>query len=194
MIHAYRHIIIYNGSNVFPDHNLFEILVEDENSTTVGAFLSSTISILFKEIFGRTYGGGSGPLKTEGIDIEKIPILKPSSVSSELKKKIHKKFFVLSNKALEEILVELGSHSPEDISLDKVKTERRELDQIIMGEILGLDEEEQLEVYRGVIDLVKSRITKAKSVDKTKKMNENIDIDSLKNTVVNHIKEKEEQK
>jgi hypothetical protein len=63
-----------------------------------------------------------------------------------------------------------------------------------MGEILGLDEEEQLEVYRGVIDLVKSRITKAKSVDKTKKMNENIDIDSLKNTVVNHIKEKEEQK
>jgi len=39
-----------------------------------------------------------------------------------------------------------------------------------MGEILGLTEEEQLEVYKAVIKLVKDRIERAKSVEKRKKV------------------------
>jgi hypothetical protein len=39
---------------------------------------------------------------------------------------------------------------------------RRELDKIIF-EVLGLTEEEQLEVYRVVLELVKNRLLKAKS-------------------------------
>ncbi|MCU4140613.1 MAG: hypothetical protein MW690_001088 [Methanophagales archaeon] len=35
-----------------------------------------------------------------------------------------------------------------------------------MGEILGLSEEEQLEVYRAVVDLVRSRLEKARSVER----------------------------
>jgi len=38
------------------------------------------------------------------------------------------------------------------------------LDKIIMGEIIGLTDEEQLEVYKAVIDLVSSRIQRAKSL------------------------------
>ncbi|MCX8083272.1 MAG: hypothetical protein N3D17_07835, partial [bacterium] len=67
----------------------------------------------------------------------------------------------------------------------------RELDKIIMGEILGLTEDEQLEVYRTVVDLVKSRIEKAKSVKK-KNIKEGIDIDILRNTIIRKIKEKNE--
>jgi hypothetical protein len=40
--------------------------------------------------------------------------------------------------------------------------DRRELDKIIF-EVLGLTEEEQLEVYRAVLELVKNRLLKAKS-------------------------------
>nr|MCR5853288.1 hypothetical protein [Methanophagales archaeon] len=36
----------------------------------------------------------------------------------------------------------------------------------MMGEILGLSEEEQLEVYRAVVDLVRSRLEKARSVER----------------------------
>jgi tRNA(Ser,Leu) C12 N-acetylase TAN1 len=54
-------------------------------------------------------------------------------------------------------------NSPEEVSLDKVKSDRRELDRIVMGEILGLSDGDQLEIYRAVIDLVKSRIEKANS-------------------------------
>jgi len=56
-----------------------------------------------------------------------------------------------------------------------------------MGEILGLTKEEQLEVYRAVVDLVKSRIEKAKSFGKRRKTREGIDIDLLVKTVMDKI-------
>jgi len=40
--------------------------------------------------------------------------------------------------------------------------DRRELDKIVF-EVLGLTKEEQLEVYRAVLELVKNRLLKAKS-------------------------------
>ena len=88
---------------------------------------------------------------------------------------------------MESIFSELGASSPEEVSLDKVKPDRRELDRIVMGEILGLTDDEQLEVYRAVVDLVKSRIERAKSFGKRKKTKEGIDIDLLVKTVMEKI-------
>ena len=36
------------------------------------------------------------------------------------------------------IFEELGAYSKEEVNLEKVKTDRRELDKMIMGDILGL--------------------------------------------------------
>ncbi|HMS41515.1 MAG TPA: hypothetical protein PKE69_14885 [Pyrinomonadaceae bacterium] len=47
-----------------------------------------------------------------------------------------------------------------------------ELDKIVLRDILGLSEKEHLEVYQAVVDLVKSRLEKAKSVGKKSKKNE----------------------
>jgi hypothetical protein len=51
---------------------------------------------------------------------------------------------------------------PEEVSFDRIMPDRRELDKIVF-EVLGLTEEEQLEVYRAVLELVKNRLLKAKS-------------------------------
>jgi hypothetical protein len=51
---------------------------------------------------------------------------------------------------------------PEEVSFDRIMPDRRELDKIVF-EALGLTEEEQLEVYRAVLELVKNRLLKAKS-------------------------------
>jgi hypothetical protein len=93
----------------------------------------------------------------------------------------------LGQREVGSVFDEIGTSSSETITLDKVKPDRRELDKIIMGEMLGLTEEEQLEVYRAVIDLVKSRIEKAKSFGKKKKTKEGIDLNALKNTVIEGI-------
>ncbi len=48
-----------------------------------------------------------------------------------------------------------------------------------MEDILGLTEQEQLEVYRAIVDMVGSRIKKAKSVTKRKKKVKGVDIEAL---------------
>jgi hypothetical protein len=89
--------------------------------------------------------------------------------------------------SINSILVDLTHGDPGEISLDKIRPERRELDKIIMGDVLGLTDEEQLEVYRAVVDLVKARINKAKSVENNGKTGDGIDMGILKETIVKRI-------
>ena len=187
MIHNDRQSIGLNESCVYVDHNLFEIQTRETSfHIPVALFFASTLSPLIKELGGRI-NLGEGALKTEGVDIEKLLTIKPSLIDkgqiSSLKSWTarHKEF------AYSSLFSELGAFSPEEVSLDKVKPDRRELDKIIMGDILGLTDDEQLEVYRAVIDLVKSRIDKAKSFGKRKKTKEGIDIDLLVKTIMEKV-------
>ena len=87
------------------------------------------------------------------------------------------------------VFEELGAKNAIEVSLEKIKPDRRKLDEIVMGQILGLTDEEQVEVYRAVIDLVKSRIKKAKSFGKRKVTKNGLDIDALMNTILEKIGE-----
>jgi len=93
----------------------------------------------------------------------------------------------MSQREIKTIFEEIGADSPNKVALDKVKSDRRELDKLIMGEILGLSEEEQLEVYRAVIDLAKSRIEKAKSVE-GKEKKKGINLDQLAEDIIKESK------
>ncbi|MGB9722007.1 MAG: HsdM family class I SAM-dependent methyltransferase [bacterium] len=181
-----RHIVFLNEKNVaVVDH--VEIKPKEVDSKILCAILNSTIYALFRETLGRT-GLGGGTLKTEVIDMNTFPVPQQSAITIS-PKKIIDLLHGIGQRRIESIFDELGASSPEEVSLDKVKPDRRELDKIIMGNILGLTEEEQLEVYREVIDLVKSRIEKAKSSDKRKKTKEGIDIELLIQNVLSHIGE-----
>jgi len=59
-----------------------------------------------------------------------------------------------------------------------------------MDDILGLTDDEQLEVYRAIIDLVKSRIEKSKSVGKSHKVKKGIDIDAITKIIIDKIGDK----
>jgi hypothetical protein len=118
---------------------------------------------------------------------KQIPTIDPSKISPSQHQKLEREFTALASRPIEHILKELGASSVEEISLNRVNPTRRKLDEIIMGEILGLTEEEQFEVYRAVIDLVKSRIEKAKSVQKRRRAKEGLDIDLLIKTVMEKI-------
>jgi hypothetical protein len=81
-------------------------------------------------------------------------------------------FARLAKRDIKSIFEELGLPKPnkdysnihlEDVSLNKVLPDRRELDQVVF-EALGLTEQEQIEVYRAVVKLVKNRLAKARSV------------------------------
>lgn len=109
-----------------------------------------------------------GALKTQVYEIEKLTILNPEKLTKSQLSKLSEAFDKLSQREIGSVFEEIGSETPEDVSLDNIKPDRRELDKIIF-EILGLTEKEQSEVYKAVIDLVKSRIEKAKSFSKNNK-------------------------
>jgi type I restriction-modification system DNA methylase subunit len=155
---------------------------EIHTKADIAPFLNSTVFWLIQNLSGRTSFGG-GLLKVQTYEFEQLFVCKDAGRAHNLTQQ----FQYLCERSVESIFSELGAPSPEEVSLDKVKPDRRELDKIIMGEILGLTDDEQLEVYQAVIDLVKSRLEKAKSFGKRKKSKEGIDVDLLVKTVMEKV-------
>jgi len=167
-----------NKHSFFSSDRFYAIYTKDKAiSDNLFSYLNSTLPFLIVELNGRV-NLGEGALDNMTYEAAAMPVLDV------------RKYAVSSDGIGREIVTvfsELGADSPAEVSLDKVKPDRRELDKIIMGEILGLTDEEQLEVYRAVIDLVKSRLGKAKSFGKRKKTKEGIDIDLVVKLVMEKV-------
>ncbi|MBN1763006.1 MAG: hypothetical protein JW878_08045 [Methanomicrobia archaeon] len=123
--------------------------------------------IVTTEIGGRLPGGGGGPLDLDVKMVESLLTLDPSKIAKPQLQKLSEAFDSLLQREISSVFEELGAETSEEVSLDKVKPDRRELDEAVFA-ILGLTEAEQLEVYKAVVDLVRSRIEKAKSVSGNK--------------------------
>jgi hypothetical protein len=181
---------VFLNDDVFEDKKLYGVTPrEPQDKLILAALLNCTISRLFIEFTCRQLTGAQAIADIDVVVAEKLSIPDPLKLSLKVRAALEKSFDKLSKTPCKSIFSELGASSPEEVSLDKVKPDRRELDKIVMGEILGLTDDEQLEVYRAVIDLVKSRLEKAKSFGKRKKTKEGIDIDLLVKTVMEKVGE-----
>jgi type I restriction enzyme M protein len=157
MIHDERHCVFYNTVAVV-DHNLFELFPKNSSVNSpkiLCALLNTTLYALFKELYGRSTLG-QGALKTEGIDIEKIPTLKIESLNKDDKDKILAAFTKISDRPILPIFEEIKQN------------DRHELDNVYF-DILGLTQEERNQVYDAVCELVKNRLDKAKTFGKNNK-------------------------
>jgi hypothetical protein len=182
-----RYVTFLNIAHVFADCELFDIFCSDRYSLPLMTILNSSLIPLISEVEARL-GLGQGALKKQVYEVEKLLVFNPFIIPRPLNKHLSKLLSKLCTFNIDSVFEEIGANSPDEVSLDKVKPARRELDKIIMGEILGLSEEEQSQVYKAVIDLVKSRIEKAKSVEKKKKV-KGLDIESLTSSILEEIKD-----
>lgn len=181
MIHNDRNAVFLNINGVQVDHNLFEIKTKNaKNNNAIFCFLFSTVSMLLREFAGRV-NLGEGALKTEGIDIERLLVVNyfQPKVKQQLKRWLNNHMHI----KVKSIFHELNAHCPEEVDLEKVDASRKSLDAIIMGSILGLSDSEQSEVYQAIIDAVKSRLTKSKSVINNKKTREGVNVSQLLQTI-----------
>jgi len=183
-----RYTVVYNPMLAYVDHNFHEIHPKNiYYCEPLVAVLNCTVSSLFRELESYLFTGSINITKMDTWSVKRFFTIDISKVDKDYIIKLKRAISKLSMSPVQHTFKELGASSPEEISLDKVKPDRRELDKIIMGEILGLTDEEQLEVYRAVVDLVKSRIEKAKSFGKRRKTKEGIDIDLLVKTVMDKL-------
>jgi hypothetical protein len=134
------------------------------------ALLNCSISYLFIELLGRV-ALGEGVLQYSVYEMCSLLVLDSNSFTN-IKTAILQKFDQLKTREIKSIFEEFGlpqpnpdysNIDPNDVSLDKAMPDRLALDRIIF-QALGLTEEEQLELYREVVKLVKARLVKAKSV------------------------------
>lgn len=167
---------------VFVGDTFFVIRPNGKNNKFISSYLNSTIASFFLELYGRT-PMGEGVLLIYGPEIKPFPTLS-SKINKSIGDLIEKQFDILAKRQSGTIFEELGSKNAEEVSLNKIKSDRRKLDKIVMGDILGLTDEEQLEVYRAVIDLVKSRIEKARSVDNKKTTKSGFNLDLMVKTIL----------
>lgn len=180
-----RYITFLNQAQVCCDCELFDIYPRKDDKALI-AILNSSLTGLFSEVESRL-GLGQGALKKQVYELSQLQVPKPYLFSTEQVNSLREALGNLSKRPVGSVFKELSTSSLEEVSLNKVKPDRRKLDKIVMGEILGLTDEEQLEVYRAVVDLVKSRIEKAKSFGKRRKTKEGIDIDLLVKTVMDKL-------
>ena len=178
---------VFLNDNVFEDKKLYGVTPKNKEDTILlGAFLNSTVSRLIIEHTCRQLTGAQAIADIDVVVMEQLIIPDPLELSKKIRAKLENSFRELSETSCDSIFEEIGANSPEEVFLDKIKPDRRELDKIVMGEILGLTEEEQLEVYRAVVDLVKSRLEKAGSVPKQAKR-KGVDIGALAEGILREI-------
>lgn len=157
------------------DQRLYVVYPLDEKyQKLLMPLLNTTLVFLNRELIGRT-NLGEGVLDTAVYElVQYLVIIDPMSLSNTNRIDILQAFEQMANREIKSIFEELGlpkpnrdlsNINPEDVSLDRVLPDRRELDRVIF-EALGLTEEEQLEVYRAVVELVKARLVKARTFSK----------------------------
>lgn len=183
MIHFTRHTAYLNPNKAYVDHNLFEIL-NLKNPKLYCAILNSTLYAMFKEIFGRV-NLGQGSLKNEGIDIKIFPMPDPRLLDEKIEEKLLAAFEKITERTICNVFEEIGANKPEDVKLEKVKEDRLLLDEVLF-ELLNLSKNDLKEVYRAVIDIVSSRLTKAQSTSKKNKK-KGINIEAFTNSILNDV-------
>ncbi len=186
-----RFLIPYSPKPIYCSDNLFPVITKKKKFIKpLAAFLNSIVAALFNELSGRRLTGSINVVDMDVWMAEKILVPDFNLIPKKVLSKIDKNFQLLCKRPIEHTLKELGANQPEEVTLDKIKPDRWELDKIVMGDVLGLTEDEQLEVYRAVVDLVKSRIEKAKSLNKKSKKKDGIDVELLTKTIKEKLGDK----
>ena len=169
----------FADGDVFVSDNFQELHHADEIVTALATV--PFIQILC-ELGGRTPFGG-GLLKIQTYEVTDILILSPSALSSSACKRLFSVFKRMVKQEINSIFEELGfslcrqrrcghpEHpyefvEPEALTLEQVQRaspDRFELDAVVF-DVLGLNQQERLEVYRAVVQLVKDRLVRARNV------------------------------
>ncbi len=142
------HVVPLNSINAVGDDALYEIRTSVNDLIPL---LNSTLMMFFLELYGRTPGGGSGPLAVMVEEVKQLPVLTPLQFSAKEIEVLIAAFKSMKARAAQPVTDEI--HQPD----------RRALDDVVF-DVLGLTAGEREAVYEAVMELVRARLEKAKSL------------------------------
>ena len=180
---------VFLNDEVYEDKKLYGITpFKPEDTILLAALLNSTLSRFFVEFTARQLTGSQAIADIDVTVVESLFIVDPEKISESQRTELIDAFERLAETSADSLFHEIAA-TPDDVALDKIKPERRAIDSIIMADILGMTEEEQLEVYRAVIDVIKSRLDKAQTFGaRPAKKRTAVNIELLTRTVLERIR------
>jgi hypothetical protein len=126
----------------------------------LAALVNSTLGLFLLEVAGRV-SLGEGALDLMTGDHRSVPVPDPRTVDVAARDRLVGRFETVASRPIGSVFEECGARRRADVSLDGVRADRRALDEAVMGDLLGLSDEVQAGVYRGLVGLVDDRLTKA---------------------------------
>ncbi|MFX1486929.1 MAG: class I SAM-dependent DNA methyltransferase [Promethearchaeota archaeon] len=146
------------------DQTFYSINSRNELWTTViAAILNSSLeNFFFRELLsGAGIALGLGALWSTVRDVKSLPILNPEKLDKYQTRILERSLTRLLSRPVYSVFEEIGAKTAAEVSINNVKPDRMNLDQIVFDAI-NLNKGEQLRVYRAVIDLTLSRLKRAK--------------------------------
>ncbi len=159
-----RYVYSYNKFRFDIDARLYGIEFEGKNKLFF-LFLKSNLYPLLMELEGRV-GLGDGALDIKVCDYENLIIPSNKGFDNIENEKIEEimNAILVNNSENESIFKIIGTEDPDSVDFNNIKQEIREIDVLLFEHLLDLNEDQQLEIYKSIIDLVKTRLNKARSV------------------------------
>lgn len=155
----------------------------------LAALLNSTLTRFFIEFSSRQLTGAQAIADIDVAVVEELFIVNPASIEPNTRARLELAFDDLLETSCDSILSELGPIDKTS-GLDSVKKERRAIDRIVMGELLGMREAEQIEVYRAVVDLVRTRIERSRTATDEGALEEGLNQELFIEGVLSEISER----
>jgi len=161
----------YCPGGFFVSDNFQELHSED---TALKALTASVVVQLFCQLGGRTPFGG-GLLKVQTYEVGAVFLPNPAAFTAAQRDRLLDAFEQMAQREVRSIFEELGYPKPNQdysnidpaaLTLEQVQRaspDRFKLDAVVF-EVLGLSDAERLTVYRAVVELVRNRLVKARSV------------------------------
>lgn len=180
---------VLKNDGVFEDKKLYGIFPNNKKQVNlIGGILNSTITRLFVEFSSRQLTGAQAIADIDVKVVNQLPFYDLRKIKQKTRRKIIEAYKKLLRTKAESIFLEVAPY-PESVDLDKIKPERRALDEIVMGEVFGLNVDQQIHVYKAVVDLVRTRIDKAESTQNSSLGGTAADLYKMKSSIVYQIKE-----
>jgi hypothetical protein len=166
-----RYFVIYNEASVFFNKSFYYV----NGDRLLCASLNTSVAQLSAELVGRTPGGGGGPVDLDVEMAKEIHLPNPAAFTASQRDRLLEAFEQMASREVRSIFEELGypkpnrdysNIDPHALTLQQVRCaspDRYALDAVVF-EVLGLSESERLAVYRSVVELVRNRLVKARSV------------------------------
>jgi hypothetical protein len=147
-----------NDIKAYNNQNIHHLKYE-ENPYALAAILNSSSTWLALELGGNR-GLGGGALEVGVSPLKEVEIPAPPEDIG------HREFQEAISEVdlTTDIYNQYGTENPEELTLDSISAGRRKLDDLVMGQIIGLTNDEQLRVCKELLKLVNIRIKKSESV------------------------------